>query len=126
MEAACAAAAARLRWELEAGEKSWALEQLLARDPRAPIPSWVLAEPIPDDFTRWIVAAFWALSTERHVGMALGHVPDSAVRAWAEREGVLPGNMALVSAVVRALDSEYLEHVQRRTERLTKHGKGKS
>ena len=84
------------------------------------MPSWVHAEPIPDEATRWFIQAFWTLSTERHVGMALGHIPDSAVRAWAQREGVEGANMGLVSAVIRAMDAEYLRYVQRRTDRLSK------
>lgn len=96
------------------------MRQQLERDPTVRPPQWVLDEPVPDEFTRWVTAAFWSLSTERQVGMALGHVPDSAIRAWAEREGVVAGNMALVTAVIRSLDCEYLEHATRRAKLAAK------
>jgi hypothetical protein len=108
----------RLRWEIEFQTKGYEVEQKLARG--APPPQWWLDEPVPDDATRFIVEAFWILSTERHVGMALGHIPDSFLVAYAERKGVTPAMMVAFRAAIRAADACYLDWAARRRERAEK------
>ena len=99
---------ARFRWELEWQSKGYSVAAQLERDARLELPLWVQEEPVPDDGTRFSVESFWVLSTERAVGMCLGHIPESRIVAYAERKGLSGGSLGVFSAVIRALDGEYL------------------
>lgn len=86
----------------------------------ADLPQWFLDEPVPDDGTRFVVAAFWELTTERAIGMAMGQIPGSRIVEYAARKGLPEGMMALFTACVRACDDAYLEWVAKRRERQAK------
>lgn len=69
---------------------------------------------MPSDATRFYLASFWELSTERQVGQVLGQIPETRVREHAARAGLSDGNMTLFRAVIRALDGAYLEWASKR------------
>jgi len=112
---ACELAVERLRWEFDFQEKGYQAATFIERglDP----PEWYLNEPVPDDATRLILEAFRRCSTERQVGMALGPVPESAIDAFGDREGLDPDTMAVLRPAVRACDEAYLEWAEKRRKR---------
>lgn len=86
----------------------------LERDARAPLPQWFLDEPVPDDGTKLVVAAFWELSTERSIGWVPGQIPQSRIEAYGVKKGLPDAIMGLFSAAVRACDDSYLEWISKR------------
>jgi hypothetical protein len=52
--------------------------------------------------------AFWELSTERHIGMGPGPIPNSAIGHWAQKLVIDEPSMFL--ACIRAMDKVYLDH----------------
>lgn len=80
----------------------------------APLPEWYLEEPLAGDATRFVVAAFWELSTERYMGWVPGYIPQHRIDDYAERKGVLPGMMTVFTAAVRTCDEEYLSSLTRK------------
>lgn len=61
--------------------------------------------PGADEF----LAAFWEMSSDRHIGMTAGPIPLSAIERWAARNGFedLEEFSVLVSCI-REMDSEWL------------------
>lgn len=120
----CDAARARLRWELELRTKGHEVVQKAARG--APVPQWFMDEPIASDGMLILSEAFWELTTERQVGMALGEIPGSQIVAYAERKGVSAAMMGLFKDAIRAMDDTYLGWVEHRRQVAQKSGKGKT
>lgn len=89
------------------------------------LPAWYRAEPIADEGTRLILEAFWACSTERQVGMALGPIPESAIDAFGDRRGLDPDTMTVLRHAVRACDDTYLRWAERRRKRAQGKSAGK-
>lgn len=56
----------------------------------------------------WYIQAFWDLSTERQVGMALGPIPMSKVEELADRFCLTEENTDTLKRSVRAMDKEFL------------------
>lgn len=82
-----------------------------------PLPQWFLDEPVADPGTRLVVDAFWELTTERAVGMALGQIPQSRIDDYGARLGLSRGMMALFTAAIRTCDDAYLSWAAKRRER---------
>lgn len=55
--------------------------------------------------TTWLMRAFKDLSTERHIGMALGPIPLSAIWAYADRHQL----GELFTLQIQRLDEHYLK-----------------
>lgn len=53
--------------------------------------------------------AFWSLSTERQLGMAIGPIPVSKITEYAAKARLEFDTMDLFVAVLRAMDGAYLE-----------------
>ncbi len=53
--------------------------------------------------------AFWSLSTERQMGMAMGPIPQSAIIAYGLRAELDSDTMGLFEAVIRSLDAAYID-----------------
>lgn len=64
-------------------------------------------EPDVDDF---YLDAFFRLSTERAIGMAVGPIPWHHVVAYADRAGLAGEAAELFVQVIAAMDRGYLEH----------------
>ncbi len=68
-----------------------------------------------------LLTAFWALSSDRPVGMSAGAIPFTAIDAYARRMGVDdPDEFALLLAAIRAMDGVWLDHYARKTKEATK------
>lgn len=52
---------------------------------------------------------FWELNTERQIGMVLGPIPGSAIRAYAHDAGLHGSAAETFRALIRALDADYLK-----------------
>lgn len=115
MRDACAAARRRIEWEIALREKGYEVTAKLERG--APLPQWYLDEPVASSGTRLILDAFWELTTERAVGMALGQIPQSRIDAYGARLGLSRGMMGLFSAAIRTCDDAYLGWAAKRRER---------
>jgi len=55
--------------------------------------------------------AFWELSTDRHVGMGLGPIPNRSIRSYAREHGVTGERFDLFLSCIRVLDGEYLRRL---------------
>lgn len=69
-----------------------------------PIPAWLWPPEPPAGYEGWL-EAFWELGTERQIGMGLGPIPGSAIRAWCQD---WPDARAF-HMVIRRLDAAYLD-----------------
>lgn len=64
--------------------------------------------------------AFWELSTERQIGMGLGPIPASRIKAYAADYGLEPDVAEVFKVVVREMDSVYLSWSAEEGERKRK------
>ncbi len=73
---------------------------------------------VPDDFLNqpeieiqnvFYWEAFWDLGSERQVGMGVGPIPNSAMQAFADREGLGADQFEFFRGVIRAVDKDYLD-----------------
>lgn len=92
------------------------------RDEGKPIPPEAI-EPPPSfdpDIDRWILCAFYDLSTCRAVGMATGPIPWTAIVAYADRAGLAGATAAAFVEVIRVMDQGYLEDERARLAAIAK------
>lgn len=54
--------------------------------------------------------AFWRLSTERQIGMAVGPIPDSAITRWIA-DNNLKSEAKTFRRCIRAMDNVYLNYL---------------
>lgn len=52
--------------------------------------------------------AFWALSTDRQIGMTAGAIPWSSIDRYAQRFDVIGDEFERLMRVIRAMDGAYL------------------
>jgi hypothetical protein len=74
-----------------------------------PVPQWALEEPETPPMASFYIRAFWELSTERQIGLAIGPIPVSKIRECAQDRGVR--DVAEFLAIIQALDRAYLQWV---------------
>ncbi len=56
-----------------------------------------------------LVAAFWELSTDRHVGMSMGPLPAASIARWLVETGTTdPDDATDAVFCLRAMDAAYL------------------
>ncbi|WP_109049309.1 hypothetical protein [Azospirillum sp. TSA6c] len=67
-------------------------------------------EPDPDPYLDWVFTAFRRLSTCRSMGMAAGHIPWTAITAYAASCGIEDEDEVddFVDLII-AMDGEYLK-----------------
>jgi hypothetical protein len=56
--------------------------------------------------------AFWVLSADRQVGMAVGAIPWSVIDRYAERNGI--EDFETFHTLLRAMDNVYLTHANKK------------
>lgn len=72
-----------------------------------PLP-FLQKEPEFPEALRWAWEAFWELSSDRSIGMALGPIPWSSIDRYAARFGIADGDeFEQFLHFVRALDGAY-------------------
>ncbi len=84
------------------------------------LPSWVREEPPPVPLQGFYMNAFWELSTERQIGMAMGPIPHSKILEYGERRGLGRVMMRLFVHVIRGLDRAYTEWSTEQHNKLSK------
>jgi hypothetical protein len=63
----------------------------------------------------WLWNAFWELTTERQIGMAIGPIPGSKIREYVREEMGLDGvEYDHGRAVIRRMDDDYVAMLNRR------------
>lgn len=85
-----------------------------------PLPDWYENEPELEVSERFFISAFWELSSERQLGMAIGQIPGSRIAEFALRTGLDSGMIRVFHLLIRTLDSFYLKHVRAEQERERK------
>ena len=99
-----------LRWELRYQRDGHSIDTLLDRGVAyESLPQWYREEPELESWDIFYHNAFWRLSTERSVGFAMGPIPHSKVLAYGYDAGLSSGTMVLFEAVIRHMDSAYVE-----------------
>jgi hypothetical protein len=81
-------------------------------------------EPQPflgDDF---YMKAFWDLSTERQLGMTAGPIPWTRIQAYACACELSSSMMKVFEAVIRAMDSTYMEEAEKARKKSAKNKRG--
>lgn len=70
---------------------------------------------------RFVWEAFWTLTTDRQVGFATGPIPWTAIDRYTIRHR-LDGadSFERFHALIRAMDSSYLDHLEREREKARK------
>lgn len=86
-----------------------------------PAPAWTNDRPELLPGEEFYLNAFWDLNTERHVGMSLGHIPCSKIRAYGAAAGLDSDTMELFVAVIRVMDSAFIKWAIEQQERARKH-----
>lgn len=71
-----------------------------------PKPDWARDVPEVKPHEEYYLAAFSHLTTERQMGMSVGPIPNSAVRAYARDTGY--HNWEFLSRVISIADGEYM------------------
>lgn len=71
-------------------------------------PAWFFEQPEIDPHLHFHWEAFGELSTERQIGMGIGPIPWSAIKAYAEEFGIVGDEFESFLHIMRAMDSEYL------------------
>ena len=61
---------------------------------------------LPEEL-RFYWAAFWELSSERSFGFGIGPIPHSAIRLYADANGVRGDFMETFIGIIRRMDGEY-------------------
>jgi hypothetical protein len=80
-----------------------------AKAKNRPLPSWYLEEPPllwPCDY---FMNAFWALSTERQIGMAPGPIPWSKMVEYGRYSGLEDDMIELLVFLMRYMDTAFRE-----------------
>ena len=98
-----------MKWELRYSESEFVINAKSENGDK--LPDWYLDEPILPPWRSAILAAFWELNSERQIGMALGPIPHSRIKARAK--DMTLGDVlspVFVSAIGR-LDSAYMKYV---------------
>lgn len=89
--------------------------------PLESIPEKFRNDPLPDyliDHT--FMKAFWELTTERSIGMAVGPIPVSQIRAYAEDRGLGIGMIEGFTTVIRKMDSAYIKYLDEKMKKDAK------
>lgn len=89
-----------------------------------PAPQWYEDEPYLSPGQDWFIKAFWECDSERQVGMGLGRIPRSAVRAYGSDAGLDEAMIGITWTLVQGLDSVYLQWVAAEQEKSSKRGAG--
>lgn len=63
----------------------------------------------------WL-SAFWALSTDRQIGMTVGPVPEASIDRWIDRNSLDDDDEDAFRGAIRAMDRIYLDHVDSKDE----------
>jgi len=75
----------------------------------------------PDEALHFVWDAFWNLTTDRQVGFATGPIPWTAIDRYADRHQLhAVDSFERFHALIRAMDSTYLEHRERELENARK------
>lgn len=75
-------------------------------------PQQLYEQPELTDVESYYLDAFYILSSERSIGMSLGPIPYSAIRSYADEQGIVSRDeFDYFSGILRALDAEYLSLV---------------
>ena len=98
-------------------EESWSIESGLEKG-REP-PDWFLDGPFLEESDRVFVDAFWRLSTERPVGMALGVIPWMAMMRYAQWLGLVGEASEVFVEVMEAMDRTYMDIQAERRQKKT-------
>jgi len=64
--------------------------------------------PPVTDADRWLLRAFWDLTSSRQYGQAIGGIPWRDIVAYGERSGLDGDVLSMFVRVIRSLDGEYL------------------
>lgn len=62
-----------------------------------------------------LLAAFWELSTDRHIGMSAGPIPASAIARWAQRHGYGIDDEIELRFYIRAMDRVFCSNLRHRS-----------
>jgi hypothetical protein len=99
-----------LRWELRYQRDGHSIDTLVERGVSyESLPEWFRDEPDLESWDLFYHNAFWRLSTERSIGFAMGPIPHSKILEYAYEAGLESGTIALFEAVIRQMDSAYVE-----------------
>jgi hypothetical protein len=60
----------------------------------------------------WVWRAFWELSNDRPIGMALGGITYQAISVWADRHDVR--DFDRFHTLIRRMDAVWLEHSRKK------------
>lgn len=71
-------------------------------------PRFAEIEEMTEPWMPFYIASFYELMTERPVGMALGHIPWSKIRLFADHHGLLGLSGQEFHDIIRAMDIWYL------------------
>ena len=74
-----------------------------------PLPDKIKNKPLLRVGLDFYWRAFWELSTDRHIGMAEGPIPWTAMNHWALRNGVVGEEFDRFVLLIKAMDVAYLE-----------------
>ncbi len=88
-----------------------------------PVPEKFENKPTLPDHLQFTWRAYWALSSDRHIGMAEGPIPWSAMDRYAIRYGIVNmDDFDFFTLLLKAMDTVYLEI---RAKQMNKKAKGK-
>ncbi len=88
-----------------------------------PAPAKLEKKPTLPDHLQFTWRAYWALSSDRHIGMAEGPIPWSAMDRYAIRYGIVSmDDFDFFTLLLKAMDTVYLEI---RSKQMNKKAKGK-
>lgn len=66
------------------------------------------------------IRAFWDLTTERQLGMAMGSIPWSKIDDYGRKSGLDSDTMDLFRVLIRELDNAYLKWASEQQDRARK------
>ena len=99
-----------LKWELRYQRDGHSIDTLIERGvPYKSLPEWFRDEPDLESWDLFYHNAFWRLTTERSIGFAMGPIPHSKILEYAYEAGLNSGILPLFEAVIRHMDSTYVE-----------------
>jgi hypothetical protein len=71
-------------------------------------PTWFVERPEIEPHLQFHWEAFHELSTERQIGMAMGPIPRSAIKAYADEFAMTGDEFDEFNRIIRAVDNEYM------------------
>lgn len=87
-------------------------------------PQWYLDEPECPEGVEFYFRAFWALSTERQIGTAMGPIPESRIEKYSRKRGLDPEVRQIFIRCIRMMDSAFMEWNSEEAAKLSKSKEG--